>query len=631
MYKSLFLYIAVSFSLGLSAQENPDSLYRDILSNRGKGNLSIILVDKCIAYERQKSPGNGARLSELFFYRGELLENENRLEEAVAAFTRSLENQGEKWVSGAAHYHRGCVCELLGRTRSRKETEETLVSSQLFWFGKRFKAESIPREFADAERDYREAGSPQANERLLQLYLVIGKVAEAQVLFNRLEPETLRSDDAAASRARAYEIMLAEAREDFSGAKTLESALPPQWKAQTENFLNGIRSRRLVRSVRFDWVDRTTQGTSLNLTRVQSDAETGPYSKFDVDFSMKRLMFEGAKGGFLLSGKADAGALIRRDRPGAWADVDVLGTFLNKNLSLPGGGISFGFKSFAGSGQRWMQVDGEDVSEKSESRLDLHLNGGIRHKLFVFASSNNRDVWLNDLSPHVTVSGEMFNALGIEAVESRKTDGVYGMGFAGSGWWPEKSNIHSLEKSIGFNTNLNEHFTLGAARLWMTPELTDQDELTVNHQTYTYAHRVTFSERISLIRLNGEIRFGILGRQILLGGHHTLERSSQTVVNDRSAQVARSAPDPSGNHPVLLSYYGERLNDEEIAYLKNATGYLPSASRFYLKVKWPRYALSAEYVVNGLRSKNREIRFSLSVTPRDPFMTQCLHNLALWR
>jgi hypothetical protein len=225
----------------------------------------------------------------------------------------------------------------------------------------------------------------------------------------------------------------------------------------------------------------------------------------------------------------------------------------------------------------------------------------------------------------------MFNALQIEVVESRKTDGVYGMGFAGSGWWPEKTNVHTLEKSLGFNTNLSENFTLGAARLWMTPELTDHDEQTVNQLTYTYAHRATFSERISLIRLNGEVRFAILGHGIALGGHRTLELSSQTIVNDRSAQVARSASDPSGNHPVLLNYYGGRLNDKEIAYLKNVTGYLPSATRFYLKVKWPRLMLSTEYVINGLRSKNREIRFSLSVTPRDPFVAQCLHNLAWWR
>jgi len=624
------LAVLILSAAGLVAGENTDSLYQQILFKRGRGTMSIVQVDKSIALELQRPQRNFSRLSELFFYRGELLRSENRYEEAISAYTHSLNHSGEKRILEESRFSRGTVYETLGLIKSRQAATESLVSSQLFWFGKHPETESIPQDFVKAESDYRDLESARAKERLMELCLMTGRFQEAELVFQQLRV-LARSDESVKAKIDIYEILLLEAGEDFQRADSLERNAFPQNRAFRDSLLTRVRTRRLVKPIQFEWVDETTRGIAVQVSGIRSDAEPNPFPVLGMDGSLKRLMFESLGGGFLVSGKASAEVLGTAGRKGIGADLHVLGTFLNKTLSLPGGGFSLGFQSFEGSGKRILNLQDETVSEKSESGFGLNLNGGIRHTLFVFASYNPKSIWLNDLSGHFSIAQPMADALGIDVVESRKTKGVYGMGDAGTGWWPEKTHLNTAAQSIGFNTHLNRFFSIGASRVWWTSDLTDQDELSLNRSSVTYVHDVFFSERISSFRADAGLRFGFFGLAFFLEGHHHFVQSSNVLSNRRSAQIVQTAPEPNGIHRLLLNAYGGKLDDGDISYARKITGYLPSTSRLLLGTKWSGCFFSVEYTVNGLRAKNREVRFSLRIASKDRFLSQSLHDLAPWK
>jgi hypothetical protein len=615
----------------LIGQENADSLYKNILSNRGNGNLSIILVDKAIVFEKQKTVQNPERLSELLLYRGELLQSEKRYDEAILTYTACLNYQGDKWISDTAHFNRGLVYDTLGSIKCRQNAEERLAAAQLFWFGQNFQSLYSPPEFRKAESDYRTSEKQEAKERLLQLYLVMGNVHEAETLIRELDGPTSQSDEPMKLRLKAYDILLCESKEDFQGADRLRTSLGPNEAKQAIPILDNVRARRQEKPIRFDWVDQIALDADASLSVTQSDVETRSYSMVNLNCVTKRLLFEGFGGGFLVSGKAGAFGLANDGRSGYGMNLDVLGTFLGGNLSAPGAGFSLDFKSFEGSGRSIMQPEGRHIFESNESGFGFNLNGGIKHKLFAFAGYNQRSVWLNGLSDRLSIANGMFESLGIPATEARRTEGVYGLGSASTGWRPGRTHVVSAEKSVGFTTHLSRNFTFGAAFDRMISDLTDQDELTVNGLSRTYVHNIFFSERIDLLRLNAEIRFDVSSLRFAFGGHHSFECSSGILFNNRSAQVVKSLPEPNGIHETLLNYYKMKMSDQDAAFAKNATGYLPSASNLYLKLNYSSFVFSAEYSIHGLRAKNAEIRFSVGIKSSEKFLSQCLHDLALRR
>jgi tetratricopeptide (TPR) repeat protein len=141
---SSFLFIGILGTACLAGQENADSLYRSILPKREHGDLSIILVDKAIAFESQKISADPNRLAELFLYRGELLQREKRTDEAISAFTSCLDRPCTKRISDEAHYGRALAYDALGSVKARRNAEERLAASRLFWFGKNDEQAAFP-------------------------------------------------------------------------------------------------------------------------------------------------------------------------------------------------------------------------------------------------------------------------------------------------------------------------------------------------------------------------------------------------------------------------------------------------------------------------------------------------------
>jgi len=612
----------------LFSQENPDSLYRNILFKRDRSDLSVIQVDKAIALENQRIPLNSNRIAELYFYRGGLLQFEKRLEEAIEAYTRSLNLPGEKWTADSARFNRGLVYDALGSSKAGSRGQERLAASQLYWFGANDGLESHPAEFDAAEQDYSAVNSLAAREKLLRLHLIMGKISEAAAGFRGLQED---GNGSLQTRLKAYEILLCEANEDFQSADRFDAELSAEERKQLAPLLDDVRSNRLQRTIRFDWIDRTAHETDVSLSSTNSTVESGPYSVMDLRFVTKRLMFEGADGGFLVSSDAGAFGLVNGGRGGYGMDLDILGTFLNGTQSLPGGGFLLGFESFGGPGKRILKTGGETVSEKSGSRFGFSVNGGIRQKLFAFAGFTQRSAWLKGLSDGLSAADAMLDSLGIRTAVVRRTRGVYGMGSAGTGWWPGKTHSVTSDLTAGFKTHLSRNLTFGAAYSRLTSDVTDHFELTVDDMSATYAHRIFVSERIHLIRLDSEIRFAAGGFRFTAGGGHAFECSSGIRFNSRSAQVVQSVPGADGIHPVLLGNHGQRLAGAGLSAVKDATGYLPSVSTAYFRTSYSNLTFSAESAVNGLRARNREIRFRLEFQPGRRTLTQCLHDLAPWR
>lgn len=631
MHIRSFLFLGILWTACLYGQENADSLYRSILPKRERGDLSIILVDKAIAFESQKNPADPNRLAELFLYRGELLQQEKRTDEAISAFTSCLNRPCMKWISDEAHFRRALLYDALGSAKARRNAEERLAASQLFWFGKNDEQDASPSEFERAEEDYRAVDNLKAGERLIRLYLITGNVPAAATSFHGLSDSRPQTDDGLAVRLKAYEILLSEANEDFAAAERLAAGLSPENRKWTDPILDEIRSNRLEKILRFNWVDRTAHETGISLSTTNSTVESKSFPAMDLQWVTKRLLFEGRDGGFLISGRAAASGESNDGRSGAGIGADILGTILNGDWSVPGGGFQFDHESFGGSGRRILEREGGYISRTGGSRFAFNLNGGYRQKLFAFAEYGQCGSWLNGMSDRLSVSGGMLEALAIHSAAIRRTRGVYGMGSASTGWWPGKTHAVVSDLSLGANARLSRNFSLGAAYSRLTSAVTDHDELTVDGMDATYAHRIFASERIHLVRLDAAIQFGISGLRFRLGGRHSFECSSRMLHNNRAAQVVRSAPSTGGIHEVLLADPGSPLNGDETTFVKTVTGYVPDATCVAFSVTASNFVLSAESSVSGLRGRNREIRFRLGVQSAGKILSQCLHDLAPWR
>jgi tetratricopeptide (TPR) repeat protein len=627
----LFLFFGLLWSVSLTGQENADSLYRSIITKRERGDLSIILVDKALAFEGQKNPVDPGRMAELFLYRGELLQQEKRNDEAISAFTSCLGRSSRKWISDEAHFKRALVYDAMGSLKARRNAEERMAASHLYWFGKNDGLESSPSEFVRAEEDYRAVDSLDAGERLVRLYLVTGNVPEAASAFRGLSDDRSPSDGSAAVRLKAYEILLCEATEDFAAAERLYAGLSPENRKLADPLLEEIRSNRLEKTIRFNWVDRTAHESGIALSAIDASLESRPIPAMDLRWTTKRLLFEGNGGGFLVSGKAAASGIANDGRNCAGVGMDVLGTILSGDWSVPGGGGRFDYESSAGSGRRILKADGGFVSRNSGSRFGFNLNGGYRQMLFAFFEYGQSGAWLNGVSERLSVSGRMLKTLGIGSAGTIRTHGVYGLGSAGTGWWPGKTHDAVTDLTFGVNTRLSRNFTLGAAYSRLTSEVADHDELTVDGMNATYAHRIFVSERIHLVRLDAAFQFGALGLRFRLGAAHSFECASRMLYNNRVAQVVKSVPDAGGIHVLLLSDPGGPLNGDETAFVRTVTGYVPEATRAVFSVIASNFVFSAESTVNGLRSPNREIRFRLGVQSAGRILSQCLHDLAPWR
>lgn len=626
-----FLFFAILWTACLTGQENADSLYRSILPKRERGDLSIILIDKAIAFENQRIPADPNRLAELFLYRGELLQQEKRNDEAISAFTSCLDRASKKWISDDAHFRRALVYDAVGLLKARRNAEERLAASQLYWFGKNDERDSSPPEFEKAEEDYRAVDNLKAVERLIRLFLITGKLPEAAAAFRGLCDNRPQNDDALAVRLKAYEILLCEANEDFAAAERLSAGLNPENRKLADPLLDEIGSNRLEKTIRFSWVDRTAHETSAALSTTTASVESKSIPAMDLRWITKRLLFEGQGGGFLASGRAAASGAANDGRSGFGIGMDVLGTILNGDWSAPGGGFLFDTESFGGSGKRILKPEGGFVSRTSGTRFGFNLNGGYRQKLFAFMTYAQSGAWLNGVSDRLSVSGRMLKTLGIDAAGIHRTLGVYGMGSAGTGWWPGETHAVVSDLGFGVNARLSRNFSFGAAYSRLTSEVMDHDELTVNGKNATYAHRIFVSERIHLVRLDAEIQFGVSGLRFRLGGRHSFECSSRMLFNNRSAQVVKSVPGAGGIHEMLLSDQGSPLNSDETAFVRSITGYVPDVSRVVFSLIASNFVLSAESAVSGLRARNREIRFRLGVQSAGKILSHCLHDLAPWR
>ena len=105
------------------------------------------------------------------------------------------------------------------------------------------------------------------------------------------------------------------------------------------------------------------------------------------------------------------------------------------------------------------------------SRFGFNLNGGYRQKLFAFAEYGQSGSWLNGVSDRLSVSGGMLDTLGIDPPAIRRTSGVYGMGSAGTGWWPGKTHAVVSDLGLGVNARLSRNFSFGAAYSRLTSEV----------------------------------------------------------------------------------------------------------------------------------------------------------------
>ena len=304
------MFLGILGTACLFGQENADSLYRSILPKRERGDLSIILVDKAIAFESQKIPADPNRLAELFLYRGELLQQEKRTDEAISAFTSCLNRPCMKWISDEAHFKRALAYDALGSFKARRNAEERLAASHLFWFGKNDEQDASPSEFERAEEDYRAVDdSLKAGERLIRLYLITGNIPAAATAFRGLSDNRPQTDDGLAVRLKAYEILLCEANEDFAAAERLAAGLSPENRKLADPLLDEIRSNRMEKILRFNWVDRTAHETGISLSTTNSTVESKSIPAMDLRWVTKRLLFEGLERRFSGFGK---GRSVRR-------------------------------------------------------------------------------------------------------------------------------------------------------------------------------------------------------------------------------------------------------------------------------------------------------------------------------
>jgi tetratricopeptide (TPR) repeat protein len=629
---ALFLTGAVSTAC-LFGQNTADSLYQRVLSKQEKNSLSIIMIDQAIAVEKQQAVSRPQRLADLLLLRGGLMQDQKRYDEAVLSYTASLECPADSAVNAAAHYRRGVVYDTLGTLRARKRMEERLLTSQMVWFGTGPQTGGGPSEFNRAEDDYRAVRSLEAQENLMQLLLATGKVPEAEAQMRILREWPSNGDREFAGRLFAYEILLCEARENFDEAERLytSAAAVAGSRRPLDAFLARLRARRLEKLVRFEWTDRTDLETSVSAGSLKSSLEPAGQTILRLQAVTKRYLFEGADGGFLASGRAGAFGLLTDGRNGMGMNAEILETFLGRTWSAPGAGFTFDFARFEGDGRRVMKWKDAVLSETGESGFGFNLNAGVRHKLLATASYGQRSHWIRGLSARLSEADALFAGLGISASGGRMTDGVYGMGFAGSGWWPGRTHLVLSDLSLGADTRLTRMFTVGAAAIRRTAELTDHMEWTVPGAERTYAHRITLGERTGLLRLNGIIHLEGAGLRADLGGHHTFQGSGRIVRNDRSAQIVESLAGPGGIHGLLLNEVGRRIGGGGLDDARNLAGISPSVSRLYLSLQWANVFVLTQFDVNGLRARNRDVLFTLGVKPRRRTLSQCLHDLSFGR
>jgi hypothetical protein len=615
----------------LSGQDAADSLYQRVLSKRETNRLSLVMIDQAIAVERQRTDPRPTRLADLFLLRGGLMQGERRFDEALESYTASLDCPADSGAAAEAHYRRAVVFDTLGTLRARKRQEERLLTSQMVWFGTGPRTGGGPIEFGRAEADYRAVRSLRAQESLLQLLLAEGKIAEAGAEMDALRFRPAPADPAFADRMLAYEILLCEARENFEEAERLLASAAPGSRAGLDAFLGRLRSRRLEKLVRFEWTDRTDLETAVSAGVLKSSLEPAGQTLLRGQAVTKRYLFEGPGGGFLATGRAAAFGLLNGGRSGAGMDAELLGTFLGRTWSLPGAGFRFDFARTGGGGRRVVKWPGAVLSETGGSGFGFEMNGGVRHKLLATASYGQRTRWIRGLSGRLSEAGALFAGLGVDASQGRMTDGVYGMGFAGSGWWPGRTRLVTSESSLGVDTRLTTAFTVGASAVRRTSEITDHLEWTVPAAGRTYAHRITLAERVHLLRLYAVFHWEAAGFRADLGGHASLHDGGRVVRNDRSAQIAESDAGPGGIHGLLVNAVGRRLGGAGLDDALRLTAFDPSSSGLSLNVQRGTLFVAARYDVNGLRARNRDFSVTLGVKPRRRTLSQCLHDLAFGR
>ncbi|MDM7925571.1 MAG: tetratricopeptide repeat protein [bacterium] len=627
---SIVLLSGAAFIAPLTGQNSADSLYQRVLSRRQDNRLSRIMIDQAIAVEKQQAVPRPDRLAGLYLMAGNLMHEQKRLEEAVSAYSSSLDFQGDSATVAAAHFGRGAAYDTLGSRRARKRVEERLLTSQMVWFGQSRQAAGWPPELGRAEADYRAVYSLEAAESLMQLLLVSGRTAEAedQMRIIRSRPEA--DDRSVGERLLAYEILLCEARENFAEAERLLASASgdPGLRLRLNAFLDRLRSRRLERLVRFEWTDRTDLETAVSAGRLQSGLETAPQALLQGRAVTKRYLFEGEGGGFLISAKADAFGLFHASRGGAAVNADLLGTFLGPVWSMPGAGMSLGLSRFGGDGRRVIRRGHGHFTETGSSDFGFNLNAGVRHKLLATLSYGQAGHWMRGLSGRLSRAQEMFAGLGVSPQDGRPTDGVYSMGFAGSGWWPGKTRLAVSDFGLGVDTRLTAAFTAGAAALVRTAELTDHMEWTAAGAGRTYAHRIILSERTGLLRLNAAVHLDAAGFRMELGGHHTFRGAGRVIRNDRSSQVVESDAGPDGVHRLYVNEIGSQLSGSGLEDARTLAAYLPSASGLTAGLQRANWFMQVRYQVNGLRARNRDWLVTLGVKPRRRTLSQCLHDLA---
>jgi hypothetical protein len=617
----------------LHGQNSADSLFQRVLSRKESNRLSLIMIDQAIAVERQQAVPRTERLAGLFLLAGDLMHEQKRYDEAVASYSSSLGFPSDSATAAAAHFRRGVVYDTLGTRRARMRMEERLLRSQMVWFGESPQTGGGPSEFGRAEADYRAVTSLEAVESLMQLLLASGKTTEAEDQMRTLRNWPDAADAAFGERLLAYEILLCEAKENFDGAERLLATAPadPASRRRLNIFLERLRARRLEKLVRFEWTDRTDLETAVSAGWLKSGLDAGPQAVVRLQAVTKRYLFEGADGGFLASGKADAFGLFHDSRGGAGVRAELLGTFLGRMWSAPGAGIAFDFSRYGGNGRRVMKSGGAVFSETGTTGFGFNANAGVRHKLFATVSYGQSRHWIRGLSGRLSEADVLFAGLGLPAQEGGMTEGVYGMGFAGSGWWPGRTRLVASDFSLCVDTRLTAAFTLGAAALRRTTELTDHMEWTSAGAGRTYAHRIILAERTGLLRMNGTVYLEAAGFRMELGGHHTFHGAGRVVRNDRSSQVVESDPGPDGVHRLYVNEIGRKLEGSGLADARNLAGFLPSVSGLTLNLQRANVFILAEIHVNGLRARNRDWLVTLGVKPTRRTLSQCLHDLAYYR
>ncbi len=631
MKRILILLLSGAVSVAaLHGQSSADSLYQRVLSRREDNRLSLILIDQAIAVEKQQAVPRPDRLAGLFFLAGDLMHEQKRLDEAVSAYSSSLDFQGDSATAAAAHFRRGTAYDTLGARRARKRIEERLLTSQMVWFGQSRKAAGWPLEFGKAEADYRAVPSLEAAESLMQLLLISGRTAEAEDQMRTLRNRPEAADPSFGERLLAYEILICEARENFEEAERLLASTPadPGLRRHLIAFLDGLRSRRLERLVRFEWTDRTDLETAVSAGRLKSGLEVEPQALLQGRAVTKRYLFEGKGGGFLVSAKADAFGLFHDHRGGAGVNADVLGTFLGPFWSVPGAGMSLGFSRYGGDGRRVIKRGRGFFSETGSSGFGFNMNAGVRHKLLATVSYGQAGHWMRGLSGRLSDADAMFARLGVSAQDGRLTDGVYSMGFAGSGWWPGKTRLVLSDFGLGVDTRLTAAFTAGAAALLRTAELTDHMEWTAAGSGRTYAHRIILAERTGLLRLNAAVHLDAAGFRMELGGHHTFHGAGRVIRNDRSSQVVESDAGADGVHRLYVNEVGRNLAGSGLDDARTLAAFLPSSSVLTFSLQRANVFLLARTQINGLRARNRDWLVTLGVKPRRRTLSQCLHDLA---